>query len=90
MSLKFGQIQPWTGELAALDQFKKIYLRIFKIFDDLLSGERSLPFGLLVLVIGKAQFRRALLSCDSSCYSIEIMLYIAWACLCNVEISINL
>ena len=51
MSLKFGRIQPWTADLAALDQFKKIfYSRIFKIFDDLLSGERSLPFGLLVII----------------------------------------
>ena len=25
-------------------------LRIFKVFDDLLSGERSLPFGLLVYI----------------------------------------
>ena len=49
MSLKFGRIQPWTAELAALDQFKKSFIREYsKYFDDLLSGERSLPFGLLV------------------------------------------
>ena len=36
-------------ELAALDQFKKSFIREnSKYFDDLLSGERSLPFGLLV------------------------------------------
>ena len=27
MSLKFGQLQPWTAELAALDQFKKSFNR---------------------------------------------------------------
>ena len=52
MRLKFGQIQPWTAELAALDQFKKslnlLLENYSKYFDDLLSGERSLPFGLLV------------------------------------------
>ena len=49
MSWKFGQIQPWTAELAALDQFKNLLVEIYsKYFDDLLSGERSLPFGLLV------------------------------------------
>ena len=40
-------------ELAALDQFKKslnlLLENYSKYFDDLLSGERSLPFGLLVL-----------------------------------------
>ena len=50
MSLKFGRIQPWTAELAALDKLKKSYIREYsKYFDDLLSGERLLPFGLLVL-----------------------------------------
>ena len=35
----------------ALDQFKKNLLENYsKYFDDLLSGERSLPFGLLVLM----------------------------------------
>ena len=49
MSLKFGRIQPWTAELAALDQFKKLLLENYsKYFDDLLSGERSLASGLLV------------------------------------------
>ena len=27
MSLKFSRIQPWTAELAALDQFKKSFIR---------------------------------------------------------------
>ena len=49
---EFGRIQPWTAELAALDQFKKslnlLLENYSKYFDDLLSGERSLPFGLLV------------------------------------------
>ena len=49
MSLKFRRIQPWTAELAALDQFKKSFIREYsKYVDDLLSGERLLPFGLLV------------------------------------------
>ena len=49
MSLKFGLIQPWTAELAALDQFINLLLENYsKYFDELLSGERSLPFGLLV------------------------------------------
>ena len=49
MSLKFGRIQPSTAKLAALDQFKKSFIREYsKYFDDFLSGERSLPFGLLV------------------------------------------
>ena len=52
MSLKFGRIQPWTAELAALDQFKKSFIQEYsKYFDDLLSGERSLPFGLLVSIL---------------------------------------
>ena len=50
MSLKFGEIQPWTEELPALDQFKKSFIREYsKYFDDLLSGERLLPLGYLFL-----------------------------------------
>ena len=46
MSLKFGRIQPWTAELAALTNLKNLLLENYsKYFDDLLSGERSLPFG---------------------------------------------
>ena len=40
MSLKFGQTQPWTAELAALDQLKKIFYlleKYSKYFDDLLA-----------------------------------------------------
>ena len=40
MNLKFGQIQPWTVELAALDQLKKILYILenySKYFDDLLA-----------------------------------------------------
>ena len=49
MSLKFGRIQPWTAELAALGQFINLLLENYsKYFDDLLSRERSLPFGLFV------------------------------------------
>ena len=51
MSLKFDRIQPWTALLAALDQVKKSFIREYSkcmYFDDLLSGELSLPFGLLV------------------------------------------
>ena len=52
MSLKFSRIQPWSAELAALDQFKKSFIQEYsKYFDDLLSGERSLPFGLLVFFL---------------------------------------
>ena len=39
----------------------------------------------LILVIGKAQFRRSMLSCDSSCYIREILQHIIWACLRNVS-----
>ena len=36
-------------EIAALDQFENLLLENYsKYFDDLLSGERLLPFGLLV------------------------------------------
>ena len=47
MNSEFGQ--PWTAELAALDQFKNLILtrELFKN-TCLFSGERSLPFGLLV------------------------------------------
>ena len=52
MRQKFGQIQSWTAELAALDQLKKsfTYLRTFQniLTTCWLSGERSLFFGLLV------------------------------------------
>ena len=52
ISSKFGQIQPCTAEIAALDRLKKYitYLRrIQNIFMTCwLSVERSLPFGLLV------------------------------------------
>ena len=43
-------MQQWTAELAPLDQFLIIFLveNCSKYFDDLLSGERSLPLGLLV------------------------------------------
>ena len=59
MSLKFGRIQPWTAELAALTNLKNLLLENYsKYFDDLLSGERSLTFGLLVL------YARNLFACD--------------------------
>ena len=49
MSLKLGWIQPYTLELAALDQLKNLFLEHYsKYFNDLLSGERSLPLELLV------------------------------------------
>ena len=51
-SLKFSQIQPWTAELDALDQLKKSFTYLKAIQNILmtcwLSGEQSLPFGLLV------------------------------------------
>ena len=38
MSLKFGRIQPWTAELAALDKLKNILLENYsEYFDDLLA-----------------------------------------------------
>ena len=55
MSLKFGRIQPWTAELAALDHFINLLLEnCSEYFDDLLSGERS--FGLLVYTPAKHSF----------------------------------
>ena len=55
MISKFSQIQPWTAEFAALDQLKKsfTYLRTIQkiLMTSWLSGERSLPFGLLVMKI---------------------------------------
>ena len=48
MSTNFGQIQPWTVELAALDRLKIVLLKNFFLLTCWLSGERSLPFGLLV------------------------------------------
>ena len=53
--------------LTALDQFK-ISLNLLlenysKYFDDLLSGERSLPFGLLVVQLFKAGFLMIWLKC---------------------------
>ena len=54
MSLKCDRIQPWTAELATLDQFQKYFIREYsKYFDDLLSGERSLPLGILVTIYGR-------------------------------------
>ena len=53
MSSTFGQIQPWTAELAALDLLKKsfTYLRTIQniLMTCWLSGDRSLPIRLLVL-----------------------------------------
>ena len=45
-------VQPWTSVLAALDQLKYILLTFWELFKNscLLSGERSLPFGLLVII----------------------------------------
>ena len=52
MSWKFDQIPSWTAELAALDRVTKsfTYLRTIQniLMTCWLSGERSLPFGLLV------------------------------------------
>ena len=54
MSLKFGQIRPWTVELAALEHLKKsfTYLRTIQtmFMKCCLSGEQSLPFGLLAII----------------------------------------
>ena len=41
-------VQPLTAELAALDQLKKIFYLLENYLKCLFSGERSLPFGLLV------------------------------------------
>ena len=52
-SSKFGQIQPCTAELAALDRPKKSFTHwsIQNIFMTCWpSGERSLSFGLLVII----------------------------------------
>ena len=54
MSSKFGQAQPWTAELAALDQLKFFFSYLRTIQNTLMtcwiSDERSLPFGPLVCV----------------------------------------
>ena len=53
MSSKFDQFQARNVELAALDQLKKSFtLKLFKniLMTCWLSGERLLPFGLLVLM----------------------------------------
>ena len=51
MSSKFGQIQPWTAELAALERVTKSFTYLLRTIQNILmtcwlSGERSLPFGL--------------------------------------------
>ena len=54
MSSKFDQFQAWNVELAALDQLKKSFtLETIQniLMTCWLSGERSLPFGLLVIII---------------------------------------
>ena len=50
MNSKFGQIQSWNEELAALDQLKNLLLKNYSkyLMTCWLSGERSLPFGPLV------------------------------------------
>ena len=54
MSLKFDQIRSWTAELAALEPLEKSFTYLRTIQDVSmtcwLSGERSLPFGLFVLI----------------------------------------
>ena len=70
MSSNFGGISPLTSELAALEglknrtvslpliNLKNLLLENYsKCFDDLLSGERSLPFGLLVNQILYVSFK---------------------------------
>ena len=71
MSSKFDQFQAWTVELAALDQLKKVLY--FKTVQNILmtcwlSGERSLPFGLLVLFSYMESFLfEQLFEADSLC-----------------------
>ena len=48
MSLKFGQIRPWTTELAALKRLK-IDVSIFSRFVQWLSGEHRCPLGYLFI-----------------------------------------
>ena len=50
MSSIFGQIQAWNAELAALEIEKIFYFKTIQniLMTCWLSGERSLPFGLLV------------------------------------------
>ena len=52
MSSKFDQIRSWTAELAALEPLEKSFTYLRTIQDVSmtcwLSGERLLPFGLLV------------------------------------------
>ena len=54
MRSSFGKIQPWTVELAALERLKKIFFYLRTVLMTCwLSGERSLPFGLLVTIYGR-------------------------------------
>ena len=54
MSLKFDLIQSWTVELAALEPLERIhYMRTIHdiCMTRWLSGERLMPFGLLVILL---------------------------------------
>ena len=52
MCSKISQFPPWTAEIAALDQLKKSFTYLRTIQNILMtcwfSGDRPLPFGLLV------------------------------------------
>ena len=52
MSSKLGQLQPWTAVLAFHDRLKNSYLITIQnmLMTCWLSGERPLPFGLLVFL----------------------------------------
>ena len=52
MSLKFGRIQPWTAELAALDQFKKnlLFKNIQNILMTCCQVSDRCPLGYLFIV----------------------------------------
>ena len=50
MSSNFGQIRPQTIELAVIECLKYLYRFIMGNITCWLSGEQSLPFGLLVVI----------------------------------------
>ena len=81
ISSKLGQIQPWTAELAALDQLKKSFTYLRAIQNNLmtccLSGEQSLPFGLLVRLTANPPPPVVCLgTCILTCLCPEVLIYV--------------
>ena len=66
--LKVGRCRQLIAELTAHDQFKKSFT--FRSTDDLLSGERLLPFWLLVTNTHCFEFQCHFLVAYAACISI--------------------